>query len=356
MDTNGGGPASMPSLKTAYKLMKDLIDELPGIALPVGEVTHRLNTMWEAEAGGSPSEFRASQMNVVLHLGQEVSADEALERFHQLIEFAQRYPSRIILLCPSRSKHGGSMQAKLFSQCYIGDSHREMCCCEALILGYQPADCGFLGNQVSVWLESDLPTYHWFNRVPAARIRAYFDNLLVGVRRCIYDSSIEAEDLSALDWPEPERVGDLARARLLPVRQAIGQYLSGYPIEALCRGLESVRIRHAPSMSGEGAHLQKWIRNCLRDCKKSNDLSAPCSGEAGCSALKAHYDLVECTDSDFCLSLEFCYQDERYFSWKKLSDGNLGLIEASLGKSSDKLITRVKALGAEQTIAEALLF
>lgn len=336
--------------------MNDLIDELPGIALPVGEVTHRLNTMWEADTGGSPSEFRASQMNVVLHLGLAVSAEEAVERFHDLIQFAQRYPSRIIVLCPSKSIRDGFMRAKLFSQCYIGDSHREMCCCEALILGYQPENSGFLGNQVSVWLESDLPTYHWFNRVPAERIRAYFDNLLVGIRRCIYDSSIETEDLAALDWPEPDRVGDLALARLLPVRQSIGQYLSGYSIEELCRGLESVRIRHAPSMPGEGMHLQAWIKDCLSDCRKCEDPSSPCYQEGGCSAFRADYDLGECRDSDSRLTLEFSYPDERYFSWKVLRDDNLGLIAASLGKAEEKFTTRVKSLGAEQMIAETLLF
>ncbi|MFO8026471.1 MAG: glucose-6-phosphate dehydrogenase assembly protein OpcA [Opitutales bacterium] len=336
--------------------MKDLIDELPGIALPVGEVTHRLNTMWEGDPGGSPSEFRASQMNVVLHLGGIVSAGEAVGRFHDLIQFAQRYPSRIIVLCPGKSKSDGSMQAKLFSQCYIGDSHREMCCCEALILGYETEDSGSLANQVSVWLESDLPTYHWFNRVPAERIEAYFDNLLVGVRRCIYDSSIESEDLSQLDWPEPDRVDDLASARLLPVRQAIGQYLSGYPIEEICRGLESVRIRHAAFMSGEGARLQEWIRSCLSDCGKCDDPASPCYGESVCSALRADYELGECAASDCLLTLEFCYQDERYFSWKMRSGDNLGRIEASLGKSSESLTTRVKPLSPEQTIAEALLF
>jgi len=336
--------------------MKDLIDELPGIAMPVGEVARRLNTMWEAEAGGSPSEFRASQMNVVLHFGRTVSAEEAVERFAALIEFAQRYPSRIIVLCPCDSIIDGSMRAKLFSQCYIGDSHREMCCCEALMLGYQPDNCGFLGNQVSVWLESDLPTYHWFNRVPADRIEAYFDNLLVGVRRCIYDSSIEPEDLGALDWPEPDRVGDLAGARLLPVRQAIGQYLSGYSIEQLCRGLQSVRIRHDASMSGEGKRLIEWIKGCFGDCEKCEDPSSHCYAEAGCSALKADYDLGECKAPDCLLTLEFSYDDERYFRWKMLSDKNFGLIEAKLGKCEENLTTRVKPLGAEQTLAEALLF
>ncbi len=336
--------------------MKDLIDALPGISMPVGEVAHRLNTMWQAETGGSPSEFRASQMNVVLHLGPDVDAVEAVKRFNELIRFAQRYPSRIIVLCPGASKADRSMRAKLFSQCYIGDSHREMCCCEALILGHQSGDCAQLGNQVSVWLESDLPTYHWFNRVPGRQIEAYFDNLLVGVRRCIYDSSLESEDLMALDWPDRDRVGDLAQARLLPVRQAIGQYLSGYPIEELCRGLGSIHIRYSTGMSGEGARLMEWIRGCLGDCRKCDDPSSSCYSDAGCCSLRADYDVGECDESDCRLTLEFCYNDGRYFRWKMLSDGNLGQIEASLGNFRENLTTRVKALGAEQTIAEALLF
>ena len=170
--------------------MKDLIDELPGLDLPVGEVTDRLELMWDSDASGSPSAFRASQMNVVLHFGWDVTAEQAQERFTTLLTFAQRYPSRIIVLCPSRSIKDGSMRAKLFSQCYIGDSHREMCCCEALLLGYEPDNCGYLANQVSVWLEPDLPSYHWFCGVPSARIEQYSDNLLKGVRRSIYDLSL----------------------------------------------------------------------------------------------------------------------------------------------------------------------
>lgn len=336
--------------------MKDIIDSLPGIALPVGEVTHRLNTMWEAEADGSPSEFRASQMNVVLHLGPTTGPEEGLARFHDLIQFAQRYPSRIIVLCPAQSKADRSMRAKLFSQCYIGDSHREMCCCEALILEYQPENCAHLGNQVSVWLESDLPTYHWFNRVPTGQIAAYFDNLLVGVRRCIYDSGIETEDLGALDWPEPDRVGDLAEARLLPVRQAIGQFLSAYSIEQLCRGLRQVKIRHTASHRGEGMALLSWVKDCLSECRKCEDPASTCYAEGGCCALKADDEVGLCRTPDCLLTLEFVYQDDRHFSWEMRSDRNLGLVKASLGKGEEHLPTRVKALSPEQTIAEALLF
>ena len=328
--------------------MKDLIDVLPGLDLPVAEVTERLERMWESDASGSPSAFRASQMNVVIHFGWEVTEEEALARFDALLTFAQRYPSRIIVLCPSRSISDGSMRAKLFSQCYIGDSHREMCCCEALLLGYQPDNCGYLANQVSVWLEPDLPSYHWFCGVPGARIEDYFDNLLVGVRRAIYDSSYEGEDLSQLNWPESLRVGDLAIARLLPVRQAIGQYLSAYGISGLCEGLESITVSHCESMCGEGLRLMEWIRDCLGDCKQCED----------CSALKAEYSVKVCeaANADCSLMLEFTYTDGRYFKWRKFADGSMAEVEASLGKSTEKVSTRVKPLGAEQTIAEALFF
>jgi hypothetical protein len=328
--------------------MKDLIDELPGLDLPVGEVTDRLELMWESDAADSPSAFRASQMNVVLHFGLVVTAEQAQERFTTLLTFAQRYPSRIIVLCPSRSIKDGSMRAKLFSQCYIGDSHREMCCCEALLLGYEPDNCGYLANQVSVWLEPDLPSYHWFCGVPSTRIEQYSDNLLKGVRRSIYDSSFEGEDLSQLDWPEPSRLGDLASARLLPVRQALGQFLSGYEMRGLCENLDSVIVRHCEAMSGEGTRLMEWLRDCLGECEKCEDSTA----------LEAKYIVENCgeCESDCSLALEFKYSDGRYFKWRKFAEGFMGEIEASLGKSEEKISTRVKPLGAEQTIAEALFF
>jgi hypothetical protein len=328
--------------------MADLIDALPGVELPVGEVTARLATMWEGGPSASPSEFRASQMNVVLHFGLDVSFEEARERFDAALHFSQRYPSRIIVLCPTREAGDGSMSAKLFSQCYIGKSQREMCCCEALLLGYKSEDSGYLSNQVSVWLEADLPTYHWFSGVPAPRIEKYFDNLLVGVRRCIYDSSIEPADFTQLNWPDPSRVRDLAKARLLPVRQAVGQYMSGYEIESLCHGLVSVTVAHSENMSGEGQRLLEWVQDCLGDCTKCED----------CTAKKVKFQLKasDGLDADCSLSLEWKYSDERYFKWRKFKDSSLGEIEAFMGKEKEKIPTRVKPLSPEQALAEALFF
>lgn len=327
--------------------MSELINALPGVELPVREVTSRLASMWDSGPLNSQLESRASQMNVVLHFGLDVTAEEARERFDSLIRFAQRYPSRIIVLCPTREDLDGAMESKLFSQCYIGDSHREMCCCEALMLRYKSEDFGYLSNQVSIWLEGDLPTYHWFSGVPAKRIEKYFDNLLIGVRRYIYDSSIESEDLSKLNWPDPSRVVDLAKARLLPARQAIGQFMSGYSIESLCEGLQAVRVRHCVSMSGEGRGLLEWVQSCFADC----------DGCASCPSLGAEFSVSESEPSDVCaLELEFIYNDERYLKCRKFKDGSRGEIEASLGKGEEKIFTRVKPLAAEQALAEAFFF
>ena len=328
--------------------MKDLIDSLPGLELPVSEVISRLESMWHSDTLDTSSAFRASQMNVVLHFGWKVTQSQAHERFDALLAFAQRYPCRIIVLCPTRSILDGSMRAKLFSQCYIGDSHREMCCCEALFLGYQPDDCGYLGNQVSVWLEPDLPVYHWFCGVSSNRIEQYFGTLLVGVRRTIFDSSYEEEDLTLLDWPDPNLLEDLAKARLLPVRQAIGQYLSSYTSADLRCCLKKVTIRHIDTMRGEAQQLMYWIKGCLATCMSLE--------EAVAIPIKYQVELITDPGAKESLSMDFNYSDLREFKWRKFSDGTMGEIESSLGGKLEKIPTRIKPLAVDQMIAEALFF
>ena len=327
--------------------MFEIIDALPGIELPVKEVTQRLATMWEVSPDSSSSEFRASQMNLVLHFGLNVTFVEARERFDAVIRFAQRYPSRVVVLCPTREDLGDSMTAKLFSQCYIGESHREMCCCEALLLRYKSEDFGYLSNQVSIWLEGDLPTYHWFSCVPAHRVEKYFDNLLAGVHRIVYDSNIEPNDLRRLNWPDPDRVYDLAVVRLLPVRQSIGQFLSNYAIEDLCRGLNAITIKHCSTMKGEALNLMEWVKSRLVDCNK----------HGFCSTSGPEFLIESCQyNAEYTLSLEWTYDDNRYLRWRKLADGTRGEIRACLGKNEEYIPINIKPLSMEQALAEALFF
>lgn len=250
--------------------MQSIIDALPGLTLPVSEVTARLGRMWagedpEAEAG-APSRFRASQMNLILHFGLQTSAADARARFEEAIRFSQRYPSRIIVLCPEKGEPQGNrfMEGKLFAQCYIDFAPRSMCCCEALMLAYPVGEKGYLENQVSIWLENDLPVCHWFHRVPAERIRSHYFGFLRSMRKIIFDGSAGAEAYRDIPWEQPGRVADLAHARMLPVRQTLGQYLSAFDPQLLVEKTDCVEIEYPASLSGEAASLRQWLSDAFR--------------------------------------------------------------------------------------------
>ncbi|CAI8285640.1 MAG: Uncharacterised protein [Opitutia bacterium UBA7350] len=324
--------------------MTELITHFPGQELPVSEVGNRLRQMWDNDGEESPSHFRASQMNIVLHFGFQITPEEALAAFNSLLLFVQRYPGRIIVLCPNEAQRDGSMSAKLFSQCYIGPSQREMCCCEALMLSFEPDDCGYLSNQVSVWLESDLPTYHWFMGVPEIRIRKYFDNLLKGVRRMVYDSSREESDIADLDWPRPEGVRDLAQARLLPIRQSLGQFFSGFPMELIQDGLQAISLNYAAGKRGEAKRLAEWIKSCL-----SLDLvveTLPIEPREPASD----------QENPLILDMVWTYQNDYYFKWEFYQEGDRARFDYKLGSESKAFMTQLKPLAPEQALAEALFF
>lgn len=320
--------------------MAELIDTLPGIDLPVGDVSRELSKMWDGHAENALTEFRASQMNLILHFGRKVDFEDAKERFEVAVRFAQRYPSRIIVLCPF-IEEGQAMRAKLYSQCFIGDSHREMCCCEALMLGFTSEDNGYLFNQVSVWLESDLPTYHWFSEVHSNRIEKYFHNLLLKVNRIAYDSNIESEDYRNLNWPQPEKVVDLARARLLPIRQAIGQYLSGFDMHLLKSDLVSIEVQHISNRQGEAEHLMDWLVSCLGIYDSSK-------------VERAIKKLT--TTSEHPLSFELKYADGRFLKWESSSVTRISQIRHTLFGSEKQLAIRIKPLAPEQELSEVFYF
>src|ERR1019366_4993240 len=101
---------------------------------------------------------------------------------------------------------------------------------------------------------TDLPLYYWVHRFSEAARLADYGYLLSNARRVIIDSAA-SPDASRLPWPRPENVRDLAFSRLLPVRQAIGQFLSRYPAESLGRGLRSIALRHGRDAGPEARGL-----------------------------------------------------------------------------------------------------
>lgn len=333
-----------------------LIDALPGVPLPVSEVNRMLVTLWDPDEQGpfgQVSEFRASQLNLVLHFGIETPPDEARARFNAAIRFSQRYPSRIIVLCPQREAGladgtPSPMRGKLFSQCYIGTGGQDMVCCESLMLGFSQSDTSFLENQASVWLEADLPVYHWLHRVPPERIDAPYRSFLSRCRRVVLDREIDPDLLSGV-LPEPERVRELAHCRLLPLRQAIGQYLSKYQPADLVKGLQTVRITAPRELTGEVRALLDWTGERLAACLRPAGLPAADTDWA--------FEAVTSGEADT-LSMEWLYEGgEDYFRLCADFAGAHGRVAVRLaGGPPDEFTIRIRRLELHQALAEAFFF
>ncbi len=332
--------------------MSSLLDTLPGLALRLSDVPRTLSQMWQGEStpgtSGEPSAFRASQMNLVLQFGLATSAEEAQRVFDQAIEFAQMYPCRIVALCPAKEAADNLFtQAKIFSQCYIGPSTRQMCCCEALILSYPVNTAGFLENQISIWLESDLPVYHWLHRVPSRCIGELYAPYLKLCTRVVYDSCVEGPDYAKAPWPKPDAVTDLAYARLLPVRQSIGQFLSGYEPAVLLANLASVECRYAPGSDGEASNLLRWQETCLDHCEKPGEHPDEVSFTLKPLAANSANDV----------EVEWQFEGgKKKFLWTSAKDCDGVCIRADFGKGPVDLPQHVKPMSKVRELAEALFF
>ena len=331
--------------------MNRLMDALPGVALPVEAVAETLLHMWDsgppAEAG--PMGYRASQLNLILHLGLKATQAETVDRFDTAIRFAQRHPCRLVVLCPSaRAPGAAEFEGKLFSQCYLGGHLRERCCCEALILGYSPEQADFLESQVSVWLEPDLPVYHWLHRVPARRIASHYLGFLARCRRVLFDGAVDGDRYDGLAWPEPQRAVDLARARILPLRQHLGQFLGAFPPADLVDGLESLHFHHSPCMAREAWQLMRWMRHALARC-----FPHP-SGLAGVDCELAP--LPE-ADAGGRLRVEWRYRKkDRHLRMDYSAARKSGRIDAALGADKHRQPLHIEPLAPEAVLAEALFF
>ena len=113
--------------------MPAVFDALPGLEVPMGSALSELAALWEMGAAGgksAPSEYRASQMTFVLHFGVDHTPETGRETFDAVMRFAQRYPCRIVALCPQiEERDDDVLRSKVFAECYIGNSRGEMSSC-----------------------------------------------------------------------------------------------------------------------------------------------------------------------------------------------------------------------------------
>jgi hypothetical protein len=331
-------------------IMSLILDQLPGVPLPLPEISRQIRAMWQGEQtalSAAPSEFRASQLNLVLHFGPETLPSEAQVRFQDAIRFTQSHPGRIIVLCAADTElpAGESLPGKLFTQCYIGESQREMCCCEALMMDYCFSDPQSLFNQVSIWLESDLPVYHWFHRIRAEEVKNRYLAFVKNSRRLLFDSAVEGEGHAALPVQEPWRLRDLADARLLPVKQAIGQVLSAYSPAVIADGLESIQVRYAEGSEPAARMLRRWVERCLEHEAFKVLLPRP-------FPLRLEAQVIPGAS----LGLDFAYGNQQRFRWNLSSGGPHAAVDLFLGGQELRQCMSLRVLQAEDLLSEAVFF
>ena len=328
--------------------MSSIFDALPGQETPVGAISKNLARMWanDERASAKPGEdSKATQVNFVLHLGLHTTPADAIAQFQTAVRFSKRYPCRVVVLCPTREEEvkEPTIRAKIFGECHPGKTRGDLRCCEFVILNYPTAARVFLENQVSTCLSTDLPLYYWaHNFASSAKLGAY-QYLLKKAKRVLIDRSlVPPEDQGEVAWPRPENVRDLVEARLLPVRQTIGQFLSAHAPAALANGLSDVVVHYGSARRAEASVLAEWSRARLVACGAATSLCAKVQADAAAPA-----DMID---------VVFNYANTQSVRFQgDLAKGRAQLC-ARIAGSVTELSTAISLLSSEAALAEAMFF
>lgn len=330
--------------------MSAIFDALPGIEVPVGAISKSLVRMWTetaAKGGVAPAadDVRATQVNFVLHFGFNTSADDAAQQFRTAVRFSQRYPSRVVVLCPLPPESPETeLRAKVYGECFLGKSKGDTRCVEFVMLSYPMGARRFLEDQVSICLSTDLPLYYWAHRFSSSSRLADYQYLLRHAKRVMFDSSLVPADALSYRWPNAGAVRDLVHARLLPVRQSVGQFLAGFAPARLVEGLRQVTVKHAAEHGAEARVLLEWAQGRLAQCGAADGInfSRGTLGGAGAGTweLMFHYD----------------GQTGSSFRWVGDLTHHHAHFEARYGGGPVTLTTALALLSPEAALAEAVFF
>ena len=324
-----------------------IFSALPGIEVPVGAISQGLATMWgetaaHGHAAPASEDSKAIQVNFVLHLGLRTKPADAVRQFDIAVKFSRRHPSRVVVLCPRPDDAGTKeMQAKVYGECTIGRTKDDTRCCEFVMLNYRSSMRSNLENQVSVCLSTDLPLYYWAHGFSTSAGLADYHYLLTRSKRMLLDSATAPGDALTYPWPRPAAVRDLAYARLLPVRQSLGQFLSRYPMAALCAGLKTVTVAHGSAHPAEARVLLGWVKERMDQCDKNRAVFV----------LESRAQLAPET-----LVLDFSYPGKRKFSWRGDLKRGHAVFEADLGSGRTRLAAATSLLPPENALSEAMFF
>ncbi len=328
--------------------MSSIFDALPGQETPVGAISKNLARMWatdERTAVKPGEDSKATQVNFVLHLGIHTTAEDALAQFQTAVRFSRRYPCRVVVLCPIRDENvqDGELRAKIYGECHPGKTRGDLRCCEFVMLSYPVATRKFLENQVSICLSTDLPLYYWAHNFSSSAKLGAYQYLLGRAKRVLIDRShVPDDECGDVSWPRPEAVRDLVHARLLPVRQTIGQFLSAYEPSALIDGLAGVTVRHGAVRRAEARVTGDWAKSRLVACGAPAGLVVSIEEDAGAAA-----------DS---LEVRFDYSGAQTFRFHGDFTKGCAHLAAHIHGTNTEVAAAISLLSPEAALAEAMFF
>lgn len=332
--------------------MARILESLPGLTMSVRDVTRMVSSLWDdisEDHASSNAGYRASQMNLVIHFGDDTTPVEAVARFDRALAFARVYPCRIIVLEETfeQGRDQSSLVGKLFSQCYVGKDLRDLCCCEALMLSYPRGLADHVSHQVSLWLEADLPVYYWLHRVPCESVEGAFSSILKQSRRVIADRSVDGIAYAGVNGLKEGRLHDLAYARTLRIRQTLGQILSSIPSRDLVENLSAVEIMYVEKYAGEASFILDWVRAAIKNCAAQARLPDD-----------FHFEMtmLEGLDNNSIkMSWRFTTQSH-FLNWEFNARARIGHLEAALGSGHLRQPIHLEPLNDVMLLAEAMFF
>ncbi len=321
--------------------MTGIFEALPGMEVPVGGITRGFARLW---ADTAAEEQKAMQLNLVLHLGLATTPEDAVEQFRVAVRLAQRYPCRVVVLCPIKEDTGMvELRAKIYGECFMGKSKDDTRCIETVALSYPPAAKAYLQDEVSVCLSTDLPLYYWAHRFTSSKRLSAYQYLLTRSQRVMFDSAIVASDALSFAWPNIAAVRDLAYTRTLPLRQNIGQFLSRYAPPLIIGGLRRVTIRHRAQLAAEASCLLAWVKKGLV--------------RSGAGLEQGIAFSVTPVDCPGCFSLEFDYAGARkIFRWSADLTRDHAEFTGDLGTGKSTQTVGARFLAPELALSEAMFF
>jgi glucose-6-phosphate dehydrogenase assembly protein OpcA len=234
------------------------------------------------------------------------------------------------------------MRAKIYGECHLGKTKGDTRCCEFVLLSYPFAARQYLESQLSVCLITDLPLYYWVHRFASIHRLNDYQYLLRRSERILIDSAIADPEVFNFAWPRPAAVRDLVHARLLPVRQSIGQLLSGYDPALLVAELSNVQLTHDTKLSAEARVLLAWTRERL----------AACGGSKG-----IHYaSRASLPGEEGALQLDFEYTNGHHFRWHGDLSKNHACIDTDFGGGRSTINIAVGLLKRDAALSDAMFF